>query len=97
MQDRVSDQPLALFGGTFDPVHYGHLRLAEEARQKLNLEKVYLLPAGSPPHRDTPFTTASQRLDMLRLAVAEFPSLDIDTREIQRSGPSYMVETLAER
>lgn len=95
-QDHSVDEPLALFGGTFDPVHYGHLRLAEEARQKLDLVNMYLLPAGNPPHRTTPFTTAAQRMDMLRLAIAEFPSLSIDDREIRRDGPSYMVETLKE-
>jgi nicotinate-nucleotide adenylyltransferase len=95
-EDHSVDQPLAIFGGTFDPVHYGHLRLAEEARAKLNLANMYLLPAGTPPHRSTPFTTAAQRLDMLRLAIAEFPSLSIDDREMRREGPSYMVETLKE-
>ena len=89
-------EPLALFGGTFDPVHYGHLRCADQARHMLNLENLYLLPAGNPPHRTTPFTTAAQRLTMLGLAQAEFPSLSIDDREIQRSGPSYMVDTLKE-
>ncbi len=89
-------EPLAFFGGTFDPVHYAHLRCAEEARSILKLEKLYLLPAGDPPHKTTPFTTAAQRLDMLRLAQAEFPTLDIDEREIRRNGPSFMVDTLRE-
>jgi nicotinate-nucleotide adenylyltransferase len=89
-------EPLAFFGGTFDPVHYAHLRCAEQARRILRLEKLYLLPAGDPPHKTTPFTTAAQRLDMLRLAQAEFPTLDIDEREIRRDGPSFMVDTLRE-
>lgn len=93
---KKAGEPLAIFGGTFDPVHYGHLRCAEQARQMLSLEKLYLLPAGDPPHRSTPFTTASQRLEMLKLALADFPSLAIDEREIRRSGPSYMVDTLEE-
>lgn len=88
--------PIALFGGTFDPVHYGHLRCADEARQKLGLKHLYLLPAGTPPHRDEPRATASQRLEMLRLAGSEFPFLLIDDRETLRSGPSYMVDTLQE-
>lgn len=95
-EDRHSTEPLALFGGTFDPVHYGHLRCAEEARQKLNLKNLYLLPAGTPPHRNTPQATARQRLEMLQLAQPEFPCLEIDDREIRRSGPSYMVDTLEE-
>jgi len=89
-------EPLALFGGTFDPVHYGHLRCADEARQKLNLDKLYLLPAGIPPHRNMPHANAQQRLEMLRLAQLEFPQLDIDDRETRRTGPSYMVDTLQE-
>lgn len=89
-------EPLALFGGTFDPVHYGHLRCADEVRQKLGLSSLYLLPAGSPPHRGAPEATVEQRLDMLQLACLEFPSLRIDDRETRRSGPSYMVDTLEE-
>ena len=90
------DEPLALFGGTFDPVHYGHLRCADEARQKLGLNKLYLLPVGTPPHRKPPQATTRQRLEMLHLAQAEFPQLEIDDRETRRSGPSYMVDTLQE-
>ncbi len=89
-------EPLALLGGTFDPVHYGHLRVADEARQKLNLKTLYLLPAGTPPHRQTPRATVLQRLEMLHLAQQEFPQLKIDDRETRRSGPSYMVDTLQE-
>lgn len=92
----LSLEPLAFFGGTFDPVHYGHLRCAEEVRQKLGLKNLYLLPAGTPPHRASPQTTTRQRLDMLQLTQAEFPSLKIDDRETRREGPSYMVETLRE-
>jgi nicotinate-nucleotide adenylyltransferase len=89
-------QPLALFGGTFDPVHYGHLRCAEQARRVFGLERLYLLPAGQPPHRLTPVATTPQRLHMLRLAQAEFPNLAIDNRETRREGPSFMVDTLGE-
>ena len=89
-------EPLALFGGTFDPVHYGHLRCADDARQKLNLEKLVLLPSGTPPHRPAPQATTAQRLEMLGLACQEFPYLAVDVRETRRDGPSYMVETLQE-
>ncbi len=88
--------PLALLGGTFDPVHYAHLRCADEARVKLGLESLYLLPAGVPPHRVSPQASKAQRLKMLQLALAEFPQLQIDTRELDRDGPSYMVDTLQE-
>ena len=95
-QDFSLSEPLALFGGTFDPVHYGHLRCADEARKKLKLESIYLLPAGSPPHRTALQTTVKQRLEMLHLALQEYPKLHIDDRETRRSGPSYMVDTLQE-
>ena len=89
-------RPWALLGGTFDPVHYAHLRCADEARVKLGLESLYLLPAGVPPHRASPQASNLQRLKMLQLALAEFPQLQIDTRELDRDGPSYMVDTLQE-
>ncbi len=94
--ERSSVEPIAFFGGTFDPVHYGHLRCADEARQKLGLKNLYLLPAGSPVHRDTPQATVKQRLAMLESACQEFASLRVDDRETRRSGPSYMVDTLQE-
>lgn len=89
-----SSAPLVLFGGTFDPVHYGHLRCAEEARRKLGVATVSLIPAGQPAHRGRPRASTAQRLAMLQLAIKEFPNLSIDTREIERDGPSYMVDTL---
>jgi nicotinate-nucleotide adenylyltransferase len=89
-------EPIALMGGTFDPIHYGHLRCAEEARVKLGLETLFLLPAGNPVHRATPQASNAQRLEMLRLAQIEFPGLAIDQRELVREGPSYMVDTLQE-
>lgn len=89
-------EPLALLGGTFDPVHYGHLRCAEQARRELSLEYLYLLPAGQPPHRGEPQASVAQRLEMLALAHSEFPRLLIDDRETRRAGPSYMVDTLQE-
>jgi nicotinate-nucleotide adenylyltransferase len=94
--ERPGVNPVALLGGTFDPVHYGHLRCAEEVRKKLDLANLYLLPAGSPPHRDTPEASVKQRLEMLQLACLEFPHLLIDDRETRRSGPSYMADTLQE-
>ena len=92
----AGDEPLALLGGTFDPVHYGHLRCGEQARRELKLEYLYLLPAGQPPHRGEPQASVAQRLAMLALARTEFPRLLIDERETRRAGPSYMVDTLQE-
>ncbi len=87
---------LGLLGGTFDPVHYGHLRAAEAVRLALRLAEVRLLPAGDPPHRAAPVATAAHRLAMLELALAEFPGLVLDAREIARPGKSYTVLTLEE-
>jgi nicotinate-nucleotide adenylyltransferase len=87
---------LGLFGGTFDPVHYGHLRAADEVRVALRLADMRLLPAGDPPHREPPGASAEHRLAMLKLALREFPQLSIDDREVRRSGKSYTVLTLTE-
>lgn len=85
----------AIFGGTFDPVHYGHLRAAAEVSEKLVVDDFRLLPAGIPPHRDHTGAEAYHRLAMLELALAPYPDLTVDEREVRRDGPSYMVETLA--
>jgi nicotinate-nucleotide adenylyltransferase len=87
---------IAILGGTFDPVHIGHLRSALELRELLDFDEVRLLPAATPPHRPEPGASAAQRLAMLRLAVAGEPRLLIDDRELRRSGPSYTYDTLAE-
>jgi nicotinate-nucleotide adenylyltransferase len=87
---------LGVFGGTFDPIHCGHLELAREVRAALNLDAVRLIPAGDPPHRAAPVAPAIHRLAMVELAIADHPGLEVDTREIQRRGRSYSVETLEE-
>lgn len=84
-----------IFGGTFDPVHYGHLRAAAEVCEKLDADDFRLLPAGQPPHREHTGAEAYHRLAMLELALAPHPDLAVDEREVRREGPSYMVETLA--
>ena len=86
--------PLGLFGGTFDPIHYGHLRLAEEAIAHLGLGGVRWLPAGQPPHRGVPQVTAAQRLDMVRQATAGNPRFCVDASEVEADAPSYTVHTL---
>ena len=87
---------IGIFGGTFDPVHFGHLRAAVEAREKLGLDDFRLLPAGQPPHRSDTVADGAQRLDMLRLALADCADLRVDDREVRRAGFSYMADTLAE-
>lgn len=86
--------PVGLFGGTFDPVHRGHLQVAEEVRSILGLEDFRMLPAGDPPHRQETHASARDRLAMLELALADHPRLAIDRRELERAGPSWMVVTL---
>lgn len=92
----MATEPLALLGGTFDPVHYGHLRLAEDVRNALSLCAVTLFPAGDPALRDTPHASGADRLAMLELARDEFPQFAIDPRELGRVGKSYTVLTLEE-
>lgn len=86
--------PIGIFGGTFDPIHYGHLRPALELREQLGLDEVRFTPAAQPPHRATPTVSSAQRLAMLQRAVAGVGGFAVDARELQRSGPSYMVDTL---
>lgn len=85
-----------VFGGTFDPVHIGHLRTALELSEHLHLDKMLLIPCGDPPHRAAPLTPGPQRLEMVELAIAGEPSLMADSREITRAGPSYTIDTLVE-
>ncbi len=86
--------PLGLFGGTFDPVHYGHLRLAEESIAHLGLGGVRWMPAGQPPHRGAPQVTAIDRLAMVRLATSGNPYFSVDAAEVDAAVPSYTVHTL---
>jgi nicotinate-nucleotide adenylyltransferase len=94
---RASDPTaIGIFGGTFDPIHYAHLRLAEELADRLALTEVRFVPANIPPHRATPNVTALHRLEMVRLAVAGNARFHVDDRECRREGPSYTVDTLIE-
>lgn len=92
---RIRNRAVAIFGGTFDPVHYGHLRAAAEISERLKVSDFRLVPAGRPPHRDGTWAEAFHRLAMLELAVAPYSDLHVDAREVLRSGPSFMVDTLA--
>ena len=86
---------IGIFGGTFDPVHYGHLRSALEVKEIFGLTEVRLIPSAHPPHREQPAATALMRLHMLELSIKNQPGLIIDTRELNRHGASYMVDTLS--
>ncbi|WP_428818867.1 nicotinate-nucleotide adenylyltransferase [Microbulbifer sp. MCCC 1A16149] len=87
---------IALFGGTFNPVHFGHLRMALELKEVLGFEEMRLLPSHQPVHRAAPGVTAEARRDMLALALADCPALQLDQRELLRAGPTYTVDTLEE-
>jgi nicotinate-nucleotide adenylyltransferase len=85
---------LGILGGTFDPIHSGHVEIAREVRDALGLSVVKLIPAGDPPHRAAPVATAAHRLAMVELAIDGVPGLEVDAREIDRPGRSYTVDTL---
>lgn len=94
MSEGSGNKPLGVFGGTFDPVHFGHLRLAEEAADGLDLAGVRWIPAGQPVLRESPRVGAAQRLDMVRLAIAGNPRFELDAAEVDAGQPSYTVPTL---
>ncbi len=94
-EDAASAKGIGLFGGTFDPVHYGHLRAGEEIRQALSLAWIEFLPAGIPPHKTArPLTDVAHRVAMLRLAVRGNPAFRVSELEAVRAGVSYLVDTL---
>lgn len=90
----IAAAPLGILGGTFDPIHAGHLRLAEEACDQLGLAAVRWLPAGQPTHRHPPASSATHRLEMVRIAIAGNPRFHLDDHEAHSTAPSYTVPTL---
>src|SRR5260370_18739387 len=98
MADRQSKAGarLGLFGGTFDPVHTGHLVIAEVARYTLSLDQVVFVPAGDPPHKGEVVTAAEHRYEMALLATAPNEAFVVSRRELGRSGPSYSLTTIQE-
>ncbi|MEY4181142.1 MAG: Nicotinate-nucleotide adenylyltransferase [Planctomycetota bacterium] len=86
---------LGIYGGSFDPVHYGHLLLAESCREECRLDEIWFMPAGSPPHKMSGrLASARDRVAMLRLATSGHPAFRVDTREVDRGGVSYTVDSL---
>ncbi len=86
---------IGLFGGTFDPIHWGHLRSAEEVSETYDLDRLYFIPTAIPPHKRGQTTTpARDRLQMVRLAVARNPNFSVSTAEISRAGVSYSIDTI---
>ncbi len=93
----MSARKIGMLGGTFNPVHHGHLILAERAREALELEVLYLVPSGTPPHKAAEgLAPAADRLEMVRLATAGNPRLDVFDLEVRREGTTYTVDTLRE-
>ena len=87
---------IGVYGGSFDPVHFGHLRCALEVRRHLDLDELRCIPSGDPPHKAQPQASATQRVEMLNLAIARSPGLIVDPREIERETTSYTINTLEE-
>jgi nicotinate-nucleotide adenylyltransferase len=85
---------LGILGGTFDPIHWGHLCAAEDVREQFDLECIYFIPAGNPPHRERPRASAQDRLAMVRLALRGQPMFKVLDWEIKRRGKSYTIDTL---
>ena len=85
---------IGIYGGSFDPVHLGHLQTATSIKNELNIDRMFMLPCFEPVHKKSLNYTSKQRLQMLDLAIKEFNSLEIDTREILRGGNSFMIDTL---
>lgn len=87
-------QLIGLLGGTFNPIHFGHLRMAQELADTLKLAEIRFIPAANPPHKTVPTVSAQQRADMVQLAIADNPVFSFDRRELDRQGASYTVDTL---
>ena len=97
MNSDTSVLRIGILGGTFDPIHFGHLAIAEAALDRLDLDRVILIPAGRPWLKsDQMVTSAAHRLAMVRLAIEDRPELEVSTIEVDRPGPTYTVDTLAE-
>ena len=96
----LNNRAIGILGGTFDPIHYGHLRLAEEMLELAHLRQIRFIPTGTPPHRDEPQVSAQHRSAMVQLAIADQPAFVVDGREVRlkagRTTPCYTVDTLRE-
>jgi len=88
---------IGIFGGTFNPIHFGHLRMAQELMDALSFDEVRFIPAANPPHKNTPTISAEHRAAMVRLSIANNPGFTFDDRELHRTGASYTIDTLLSR
>ncbi len=85
---------IGLFGGTFDPPHYGHLLMAEQVYQQLDLDEVWFIPSYQPPHKEMAKTTAKERVEMTKAAIHGHPAFQVQTLEVEREGKSYTLNTI---
>ncbi|HJP25986.1 MAG TPA: nicotinate-nucleotide adenylyltransferase, partial [Arenicellales bacterium] len=92
--EKQKSRKVGLFGGTFDPIHLGHLLTVNHVRQRVGLDSVHLVPAARPVHRSQPVASEQHRMEMVRLAVDDFPGLVADDRELRRQGKSYSIDTI---
>jgi nicotinate-nucleotide adenylyltransferase len=92
--ERGIDMRIGIFGGTFDPIHMGHLMVAEQAREAAGLDEVWFIPAGKPPHKGTPASPPHHRVRKVELAIADHPHFRLSRVELTRPGPSYTVDTV---
>jgi len=93
--NKKHESAIGFLGGTFDPIHFGHLRPALEIQEALQLQSLYLMPNYIAPHKATSLASTEQRIEMVKLAIQNTPSLQLNTKELLRDSPSYTVETLA--
>ncbi len=91
----ITNEPVGIFGGTFDPIHHGHLRLAQEVLEQCRLDEIRFIPSGTPPHRTAPLATAEQRLQMVQLAIGGQSGFILDDREAHRTDKCFTVDTLS--
>ncbi|HEY0267982.1 MAG TPA: nicotinate-nucleotide adenylyltransferase [Methyloradius sp.] len=91
MGDRIL---IGMMGGTFDPIHFGHLRMAQEVSDRLELSRIHFIPSATPPHKTQTSVSAEHRAAMVNLAIIDNAKFKLDLRELQRDGPSYSIDTL---
>lgn len=92
--EKAGRSMIGILGGTFDPIHFGHLRMAEDLADALHLDQVRFIPSANPPHKQAPATSAEDRCEMVRLAIDGNPRFILDDRELSRPGASYTIDTL---
>lgn len=94
MEEQVNSKPIGILGGTFDPIHLGHIYIALAVLEKLKLQEIKFLPCYQPVHRNLPSASPKDRVAMINIGIKDYNSFTVDEREFRRGGPSYMIDTL---